>query len=539
MNFEEMQEKLQQIKSEMGNMTEQELLKEFNDIYEKAIGEEALGEPLKDVINELKKSSKNSEKRGLKGFLTKEQIVELEGKANIVTKALEEAKELRENSEIDKIDEYVQSKIEGNEKQSKAYEDENTILKGQKTRLENVYKNYQSNQKAKKVADKITKLMDLMIEDMETYNDANASAGKKEKAKQSLEKNGKEALGLINEDSVKDNFIQRSTYFKAKVDEWKKEDIEEIRTKSMTVSSNHQSKARENEEIFNKRIEQVPINYENTPVETFLQDINKKYNKIEDKWVAIGGKINENEKKIQEIKGRNKTYEQYAKNVKERAEIEEKQQFSDEELDNYLRTEKNSDREIDGNEEVAQLATYIRNNGQNLAMIEAKDPKDMDRETVLQWKRRSYLEKHEKKAIKQLNRINKRIEKDNKKMRRYGIQPQEQATMEDLINNTEKVQDIRYFGKFMNNHRFGLRSRIPVLFKGRYSKECHQGLIENYKTIDEKLGKVYANKRQEIGNDIRERYKFEQEIKHSMAQQKEQDTMKEIYRSETTNEQER
>lgn len=531
MNFEEMQEKLQRIKSKIGKMTEQELLKEFNNIYEKAKGEQDLGESLNDVMKDLKESSKNTEKRGLKGFLTAEQILELEGKANSIQKAIEEAKELRENSEIDKIDEYVQSKIEDNEKEKEVCENENTVLKGQKERLENVYKNYQSNQKASKVADKITKTMDLMIEEIETFNDTNSSAGKKEKAEKSLEKYGKEALGLINEDSVKANFKKYHSYFTADVKDWKKADLEEIRTKSSSVSNDYKVKAKENEDLFNERIEQVPTQYVHTPVEAFLQDINKKYSKLEDKWVAIGGKINENDKKIQEIKGRNKTYKQYAKNVKETAEIEEKQQFSDEELDDYLRTEKNSDREIDSNEEVAQLATNVRNIGQDLAMIKATEPKDMDRETVLQWKRENYLRTHEKKANKQLERINKRIQKDNEKMSKHNVQPRALATLEDLINNTEKVQDIRYLGKFMNNHRFGLRSRIPILCRGRYRKECHQGRLEEYNDKYEASAREYTSKRESVRNDIRQRYKLEQEVKHSMARQKEQDMMKSMYRS--------
>ena len=255
-------------------------------------------------------------------------------------------------------------------------------------------------------------------------------------------------------------FHQNINHFDAEVSEWNQTTIEKMRTTSQTLAQDYKTKADANKASFEARITQVPIKYQYTPVETFLQDVNKKYSKIEDKWVAIGGRINENDKKILEIKGRNATYQEYAKNVKEKAQIEETIQLSDEQLDDYLKVAQNSEGEINSDAAISQLNSLITNNRQELSMIEAKEPKDLDMKTVLEWKRKNYIEKHERKTNRQLKRINKKIDKLNKKMSNYkNIEKIEPATIEDLINNTEKVQNIGYRGKFMNNHRFGLRSR--------------------------------------------------------------------------------
>lgn len=532
MSFEDIERKLQEIKGKMGRITEQEILRELDTIYEQAKGESRFGETLKDVMKELKETNKNSEKRGAKGTLTDEQIMNLEEKANTITKALEEAKELRENSEIDKIDDYVQAKIEDNERQIEEYQDEKALLEAQRTRLEEPYKEYQANQKAMKVANEIEITMDKIIEQLAVFNNNTASKGQKDEAGKKLKQYGQKASQLIKEPSVEKKFHQNINHFDAEVSEWNQTTIEKMRTTSQTLAQDYKTKAEANKVSFEARITQVPIKYQYTPVETFLQDVNKKYSKIEDKWVAIGGRINENDKKIREIKGRNATYQEYAKNVKEKAQIEETIQLSDEQLDDYLKVKQNSEGEINSDAAISQLNSLIANNRQELSMIEAKEPKDLDMKTVLEWKRKNYIEKHERKTNRQLKRINKKIDKLNKKMSNYkNIEEIEPATIEDLINNTEKVQNIGYRGKFMNNHRFGLRSRIPIAFKGRYRKQCYKGLVEDYKDRDTKLVREYENRHTALKNNIRERYKVEQPVKHSMLEQEQQKTINSVYKS--------
>lgn len=531
MNVEEMQEKIRQIKSKIGRIAEQDLLKEFNKIYEDARGEEILGESLNEVMQGLTRTSKNSERRGLSGFLTPEQITELEERTDRITKALDEARELRDNSEIDRIDDYVKTKIEDNETEMKGYKDENTVLEGQKKRLEGTYKDYQSNNKAAIVAQKVEKLVGYIIDGLSTVNDANASQLDKDNAKKQMKAHGKEVAELLQDDAVKKPLIKYNSYFHSDPSEWKQPELTEMKNKTRTLAGQFTHKRDDSKDLFNQRIKEVPPQYVNTPVEAFLQDVDQKYNKIEDKWAAIGGKVNENTKKIKELNGQNKAYKQYARDVKETQDIEEKRQFSDEELDEYLSREQNSERLINSDTEVVQLATNKANIERRLAVINAQTPKDMDIEDVLNWKRTEYLANHDKKANKYLKRINKKIQKENKLIRRLGGEEKEEATLADLIHNTEKVKDIKYRGRFRNEHRYSLRSRIPILGKRRYCKQFYNKQLETYNAWNERIGQDYANKRREVKDNIRERYRSEQEIKLSMKDISQKSFMKDMYRN--------
>ena len=506
MNFEEMQNKLQWINNNFGRKSEQELLVEFNKIYEKAKGEEELAEDLVETIKGLKQSSKDSKSRKIGGILTDLQVIELEAKANKIEKAIKDAKELRENSDKDKIDAYVEGKIKDSEEEIAKNKAERVVLEGQKERLEGPYKDYQENKKKQEICKKIEKLA-KEIEDELSKKD---SQGKKMPPDEDkCKKKAEEITSLMKDEAVKKDFVQNSNHFETEVDTWDVNIVNKIKTNA-TKKSNEYGKATDSsEKLFNTRIDQVPPTYKNTPVETFLEDTNKKYKTVEEKWVALLGRLNEKDKKIQEIEARNDAYKQYAKDIKEKAEVEEKQQLSDEELavhDDVLQ-------EMGQDEEMQEYDRDKERAERHLDYYRSMDSSTIPASVVKAWLKEERFNKKEGKAERILDEINMDIE-----AQKGPDAPK--ATMADLMYNSDIVKEVRPIRTFF--------SKIKCWWDYHWDRNVHRKDYQNY-LIENSMHRIEAledgkeNHREEIKTRVlenaKERYRYEVEQKANSQQE--------------------
>lgn len=502
MSFEEMQTKLQDIVNNMYRIstTEEQTLKDLEQIYEQAKGNTEIGSEVKAAMEKLKEYDEGAKSRGFKGTLSDDQLSALEEKYNRISKALNEAKELKDNSTKDKIDDYVKDKIKNNKREKKIYEKENDCLKDKKRSLEGLYQTYTTNKKSEEVAEKIETMLDDISSELVTINDPATSGRDKENAKKKAEQLGNSVKTLLRNNAVKDKLGKYSGIFDTDIAAWNATSITAIKNGVTSEKGTYETARQNAERDFKTRLTTVPDMYRGTSAETFLQDIDKKYSKIEDKWKALGGRIKENDKKVQALKGENKAYKEYAEQVKEQARLEEIGAYSDEELDNHMRTEMDVDAIINTDAEVAALNTKLNHATNQLATLSSRKPKDMNMEDVLNYKRMKYLRQDPTKARKTLQEINEQIEDYNEWATRNGRPTKDLATMEELLNNDPKVQEVDYKGK----NRFAWRAKFR---KRAYCKEYYNDMVKKYTTQQTTAQADLITKRSEVGDAFREQYR--------------------------------
>lgn len=510
MNFEEIKRKLEEINRRMDRYSAQQLVGEFNKVYEEAKGNAAFGESLKYTMDEIMDVNKGAVAKGNKGTLTNEQMEALEGKLETITNAVKEAKELRENSEIDKIDDYMGQKIAENEETKELYQEENRGLKAQKIKLDPIYNQYQENKKAEEITQKIAKIMGEMSTQFDTI--ANSQDPKEQaEAREEIQKHGAEASNLLKQDTVKGKLEKYNTFFDSDPATWQKNDIMSIEREAVAAGKDYKQKKDVCEQNFEAKITQVPDKYKYTSVETKLESINNEYKDVDQKWKALGGEIDKNRNKIKELDGQNKAYKEYAENVKDKEILEEQQLYSDEELEQFLNEDGKIDETINADAEVQNVEQQRYNASSMLATYESTLPKEVDKEDVVEWKRQEYLRNHQKKAEKQLKRINKIRNEWN----------MEEATMDDLINNTDKVTKIKYRGDFWNNHRY-FEAKIPVvgrLFKNRYAKQYLNHQTEQYRNKVANLEQKSQGMRRGKSKEFVQSYRENISANHDIIQQ--------------------
>lgn len=336
MNFEEIKRKLEEINRRMDRYSVQQLNDEFNKVYEEAKGSAVFGQDLKNTMNEIMDVNKGAVAKGNKGTLTKEQMDALEEKLGTINNAMKEAKELRDNSEIDKIDDYMGQKIEENEEAKELYKEENNGLKAQKVKLDPIYDKYQVNKNAEEVAQKIAKIMGEMSSQFDRIANSQDPEEQKE-AREEIQEHGAEASNLLKQDAVKGKLEKYSTFFDSNPATWQKNDVMTIGREAVIAGQDYKQKKDVCEQDFEAKITQVPDKYKYTSVETKLESINNEYKGVDQKWKALGGEIDKNRNKIKELDGQNKTYREYAENIKDREILEEQQLYSDEELGQFFK----------------------------------------------------------------------------------------------------------------------------------------------------------------------------------------------------------
>lgn len=213
MNFEEIKRKLEEINRRMDRYSVQQLNDEFNKVYEEAKGSAVFGQDLKNTMNEIMDVNKGAVAKGNKGTLTKEQMDALEEKLGTINNAMKEAKELRDNSEIDKIDDYMGQKIEENEEAKELYKEENNGLKAQKVKLDPIYDKYQVNKNAEEVAQKIAKIMGEMSSQFDRIANSQDPEEQKEATMEDLINN----TDKVTEIKYRGDFWNEHRYFEAKI----------------------------------------------------------------------------------------------------------------------------------------------------------------------------------------------------------------------------------------------------------------------------------------------------------------------------------
>lgn len=520
MNFEEIKRKLEEINRRMDRYSVQQLNDEFNKVYEEAKGSAVFGQDLKNTMNEIMDVNKGAVAKGNKGTLTKEQMDALEEKLGTINNAMKEAKELRDNSEIDKIDDYMGQKIEENEEAKELYKEENNGLKAQKVKLDPIYDKYQVNKNAEEVAQKIAKIMGEMSSQFDRIANSQDPEEQKE-AREEIQEHGAEASNLLKQDAVKGKLEKYSTFFDSNPATWQKNDVMTIGREAVIAGQDYKQKKDVCEQDFEAKITQVPDKYKYTSVETKLESINNEYKGVDQKWKALGGEIDKNRNKIKELDGQNKTYREYAENIKDREILEEQQLYSDEELGQFLNENGSLNAQINADEEVQKVEQQRYNASSMLASYEGTLPKEVDKDDVLKWKRQEYLRNHQEKAEKQLKRINKiRNEWD-----------MEEATMEDLINNTDKVTEIKYRGDFWNEHRY-FEAKIPVIgriFKNRYAKQYLNYQKAQYRNKVANLVEKSQGMRKGKGKEFVQAYRENISANHDIIQKNIDATARQMY----------
>ncbi len=521
MDFEKIEKKLQKINKNMGDYTQKALLEKIDKIYEKAKGNEKFAPEFEKTVENIKSN----------GVLTDKQIETLEEKAKKLSKAVQEAKELRQNSDKDKIDNYIAGKVEENEEEKEHYKEENKILKDQREKLKETFKDYKHNQEAEKVVEKVNKIADKILSEMQNLSDPN----KKEQASKKMKEHGSEIESLLGNGAVKTKLGRWNTYFNSDPSKWEENMVNNFKGEVGKLKVDFAKKKQVAEKEFNQKLVQVPNQYRYTAIEAKLQNINSKHKKVEDKWTALEGTIERNESEIKRINAQIQSYKDYAKEVKgideAKEEVKKLEEISDEEMESYLREEKGIDvnESVHNTEEMVGLNNILSEHSkQHKELLDMKS-KEIDINAAIQWKRQKYYLKHPVKTTKALVKVNKKIAKANKK--RDPEDRIEPATVEDIINNTEKIQDLKFKGK----NRYKIRSKIPG-FKRFYRGQYRKYMNNQYLNDQINLKTHIENRQNELKDDFKAKYRQEVQTNFETKKTKQDELIGNIIRSNTEKE---
>lgn len=493
MNFEEMQKKLEELNKDLRFMAKQDALEEFDKIYQEAARNPELASELQSTIEKMKKYNNYDEKRGLKETLTSDQIAELEARVDRIKEAVQKDKELRDNSEKDKIDAYVEGKVNENKKEKAQIDIRNRALKDKRNGLDVLYnKEY----KAVKEQERIAKQIAEKLKEIEYFNtQKGGSPAEKQERVAKVEKYGNEVKALINEPSVKGKLGDSVKTLTGEAKNW---------TNLTTVTSDIQSTVKTEkgkiEKEFNKRFLEIPDKFKNTQIDYFFRDNASK--SVDEKWKILNGKIKENDNKSQAIAKENTSYLEYAATVKERAEIEERQALSPEEFERYAENNANLDARVEANADVITIAQQAQDMNDALIDLKDRDISTIPTSEVAQDKRARFLMKHPKKLAKAVQSAQQYYDEN--------IGGDEEITEADILNNTPLVKGLQY--KHKNKYNF--RTKIPFV-KNHYRKEYVNKLSDYYDTKIESLNEQLKGQKRTARQQLLEDLKVETDTKNN------------------------
>lgn len=484
MNFEEIQSKLEELDSDLRFMDKQSALKQFDELYKDAAKSPDLAEKLQSTMEHMKKYNGYDEKKGLKATLTPDQIAELEERVDRIKEAIQKDKELRDNSEKDKIDSYVEGKVNENKKEKAQIEIKNRALKDKKNGLSDLYnKEYKAVKEQERIANQIAE----KLREIEYFNQQNGGSPLEQKQrKEKVKKYGNEVKALINEPSVKGKLGNVSA-LTGEAKNWN----------NLTgIADAIQNKAKDSKEKvekeFNKRFLEVPDRFKNTEIDYFFRDNASK--SVDEKWKILSGKIKENDNRSKAIQKENDSYFEYAAAVKEKAELDERQALSPEEFEQYAKDNEDLDAKVEANGDVRTISQQVQSMNDRLLALREEDISEISTSAVAQDKRARYLINHPKKLAKAVQSAQEYYDEN--------VGGDAEITATDIINNTDLVQDLEY--KHKNKYNF--RTKIPIIkniYKKRYVNRLQEDYEEKVENLTNELKGKKLTARQQLVQDLK------------------------------------